>query len=71
MMAEKFDTLVLFSGDSDFNYLVLELKKLGKKIIVVSYRDFISRELARSSDKYISLDKMENYIKRNKKNHPG
>ena len=63
-MAKQFDTLVLFSGDSDFHYLVIKLQEKKKKVIIVSYRDHISRELARSSDKYISLDKLEKYIKR-------
>lgn len=65
-MIKQFDTLVLFSGDSDFHYLVVKLQEKNKKVIIVSYRDHISRELAKSSDKYISLDKLEEYIKRDK-----
>lgn len=36
LLSEAYDTLVLFSGDSDFDYLIKTLKNKGKKIIVIS-----------------------------------
>lgn len=63
-MAGRFDTFVLFSGDSDFDYLLKNLKGKGKRIIVVSTKNHISKELIDSSDKYIDLKKLKTYIQR-------
>jgi len=41
----NFDTFVLFSGDSDFVYLIDFLKKRGKKIVVLSRRGHVANEL--------------------------
>ena len=41
----KYDELIIFSGDSDFQYLVKKLKDVGKKIKVFSSRKTISWEL--------------------------
>ena len=46
---DKYDTFVLFSGDSDFKYLVKYLKKRSNKtVIVISRRGHISKELRES-----------------------
>lgn len=63
-MINKFDTLVLFSGDSDFNYLICNLKKKNKRIIVVSSKYHIAKELIKNIDKYIDLRKLKQQIKR-------
>ena len=65
-MIERFETLVLFSGDSYFNYLLKNLKKKNKKIIVVSTKEHIAKELIESCDKYIDLKKLRRQIKRKK-----
>lgn len=44
----NYDTLVLFSGDSDFVYLLEYLKKHGKKIVVLSRRGHVANELRRT-----------------------
>lgn len=62
--ADRFETLVLFSGDSDFNYLLRNLRKKNKKIIVVSTREHVARELVKSCDKYIDLKKIKQGIER-------
>lgn len=46
----NYDTFILFSGDSDFVYLVRFLKKHGKKIIVLSRRGHVANELRTSKD---------------------
>lgn len=56
-----YDTIILFSGDSDFAYLLDLLKELGKKIIIISSKSHISRELLRRGE-FINLDKMRNQI---------
>ena len=61
---EKFDTLVLFSGDSDFDYLIRKLRAVNKRVIVISTRKHISKELIESSNKYIELKKLRKLIER-------
>lgn len=59
---EKFDTAILLSGDSDFAPVVQRLKGKGRKVIVMSAKGHISRELIRLSDKYINLKKLKKEI---------
>jgi len=66
-LQDKFETLVLFSGDSDFAYLLEKLRKKGKKIVVVSAKYHISKELIINSDKYFDIKKLRPYLERNKK----
>lgn len=63
---DKFDTLVLFSGDSDFDYLIRKLRAKSKRIIVISTKHHISKELITSSNKYIDLKKLRKLIERKK-----
>lgn len=65
-MMNKFDTLVLFSGDSDFNYLLKKLRGVSKNVVVISSRYHVSRELVENSDKYIDLKDLKDLIKREK-----
>jgi len=60
----QYKSLVLFSGDSDFDYLLKELKKQGKKIFVVSLKHHIAKELIRSADYYFDLKKIKAVIER-------
>lgn len=53
-----YDTLVLMSGDSDFAYLLDILKKNGKRVIVLSARDHIARELVERG-MYIDLHRLQ------------
>jgi uncharacterized LabA/DUF88 family protein len=64
ILKDSYQTLILFSGDSDFKYLIETLKKEGKRIIVVSSKHYISKELIEVADKFISLKKLKNFIKR-------
>jgi len=65
-LLESYDTLILFSGDSDFNYLVKQLRQKGKKVIIISSRYHISKELIESSTRYIDLKKLRGEIERKK-----
>ena len=56
---EEFETLVLFSGDSDFDYLVRRLKEKGKRVLVISTRYHIAKELIGSCDKYLDVLKFK------------
>lgn len=59
----SFDTCVLFSGDSDFAYLLDLMKQEGKKVIVVSMRGHIARELIVRA-KYIPLPRLRSSIEK-------
>lgn len=53
---EKYDTVFLWSGDSDFHLLLQYLQSKKKKIIVVCARSFVSKELDSNSDLFIPAD---------------
>lgn len=59
--SDKYGTLILCSGDSDFAYLVDLLKEKGKWVITFSTRGHISRELIERT-KYIDLRKLREFI---------
>lgn len=56
-----YDTLILFSGDSDFAYLIDILKEQNKQIIIVSSKSHISRELLRRGQ-FIDLNQIRTEI---------
>src|SRR3989344_3649970 len=62
-------TLFFFSGDSDFGYLLDLLKHRGKRVLVVSTRGHISKELLERA-KYIDLRKLKKEIIFNKNQEP-
>ncbi|MBU1016697.1 NYN domain-containing protein [Patescibacteria group bacterium] len=59
-----YKNLILFSGDSDFDYLVKYLRKAEKKVVVISLKHHISRELIESADFYMDLKKIRKFIER-------
>ncbi len=65
--APKYQTIALFSGDSDFSYLLERLKQDYEiNSLVFSTRGHISRELILSADKYFDIRKFRaefEYIK--------
>ena len=65
----NFDTAILLTGDSDFAFIVRRIKKLKKRVLVMSTRGHISIELIRLA-KYIDFRKIRNEIEL-KKNLPG
>jgi len=58
---QNFQTCILMSGDSDFAPLLDELKSQGKRVIVMSSKQHISRELIERA-KYINLKKLKDWI---------
>src|SRR3989344_4742308 len=56
---EKYDSVVLFSGDSDFVKLLSYLKNKSKKIIVVCTRKSMSKELDEIKDKFIPAESLK------------
>lgn len=63
---EDFDTLILFSGDSDFDYLLKEVKAKGKKTVVISMKYHVAKELIKRTDEYIDSTKIRKLIERKK-----
>lgn len=59
---KKFDTAVLLSGDSDFAPIVKRIKERNKKVIIMSAKDHVSRELIELSNKYLNLKKLRGKI---------
>lgn len=59
--SKDFDTCILMSGDSDFASLVDELKRQGKRVIIMSSKSHISRELIERA-KYINIKKLKSLI---------
>lgn len=55
-LVEKFNIVVLFSGDSDFAYLVKILHKKSKKLFVFSSKKTLSWELKLKADKCFLLE---------------
>jgi uncharacterized LabA/DUF88 family protein len=66
---EQYDTVMLFSGDSDFGKLLGYFKSKGKKIIVVSTRSRMSIELERVADKFIPAEAMKDLLRYDNKNN--
>ena len=58
---DKYDTAILVSGGSDFAVPVDRIKKAHKRIIVVSTRGHISRELLERA-KFIDFRKLKEKI---------
>jgi len=67
---QEFSTAVLLSGDSDFAPVIERMKENNKKVIVMSSKHHISRELIRLSDKYINLKKLRDKIELINKKSP-
>ncbi len=66
---DKYDAVLLWSGDSDFHFLLNYLKSKGKKIITICARDFASDELRTSSNLFLPADPLKNlleYVSENK-----
>lgn len=61
---DNFDTFILFSGDSDFAYLLDYLNNKKKKTIVISTRWHIAKELIESADLYQDIYKLRRKILR-------
>lgn len=57
----NFDTIILMSGDSDFAPLLDAVKAQNKKVLVVSTKGHISKELLDRA-KYINLRKLKDFI---------
>lgn len=62
LLTEQYDTAVLMSGDGDYQAAVDAVQAKGKRVIVISTRDHIARELIESADLFLWLDNFRNYL---------
>lgn len=60
---DQYDIFVLFSGDSDFMYLMNLLKICNKRIIVFSTRKQIAREVLKNFE-FINMSNLRKYLER-------
>jgi len=60
----KINEIILFSGDSDFSYLVKNIRKLGKTATIFSSRKTLSWELKLQASQVRYLDDLEGKFKR-------
>ena len=59
---DKYDTMILISGDSDFEPLLrLMKKKYKKRCLVIATKHSISIELIKCA-KYVNFNKLKKYI---------
>ncbi|HNU96400.1 MAG TPA: NYN domain-containing protein [Candidatus Magasanikbacteria bacterium] len=58
----KYDTVMLFSGDSDFGGLLSYLKTKGKKIVVVCTRNRMSIELEKVADVLVPAETLKEFL---------
>lgn len=57
----NFDTLILMSGDSDFAPLLDAIKTQHKRVLVMSTKGHVAKELLDRA-KYINLKKLKDFI---------
>lgn len=61
---DSYSKAIIVSGDSDFVSLVKYLKYRNKKVIIISAKGHVARELLKCSDKYINLNTLREEIER-------
>lgn len=63
-LLDQYDVCFLFSGDSDFDVVLKQIRGNGKRCIVFSTKGHISIELIRSSNKYFDIKKFKSHWRR-------
>ena len=61
---KKYNTAILFTGDSDFLALVTYLRRSGKKVYIFSSKNNISEELRIGGNGYFDVLKIKEVIKK-------
>ena len=68
-LVRKYNTAILFTGDSDFLALVSYIKKYNKKVYIYSSQNNISSELRTGGDGYTDVLKIDDDIWRSEVRH--
>lgn len=58
---KEFDTAIIMSGDSDFVSLVNLLRGNNKKVIIISTRWHVAKDLIQSADYYMDINKFRDF----------
>lgn len=61
---DSYSKAIIVSGDSDFASLIKYLQYRKKKVIVISSKGHVARELLMCADKYINLNSLRQEIER-------
>ena len=56
--SNNFDVVVLCSGDIDLKEAISLVKKLGKKVIIMSHRKLASKEIVKEADLFINIEEL-------------
>ncbi len=59
-----YSTAILMSGDSDFHALVKYLQGKSKKVVVISSKGHVAKELIDSANKYINFNSLRGLVER-------
>jgi uncharacterized LabA/DUF88 family protein len=59
LINDEFDEIIFFTGDSDYRFLLEEIKKVGKKIIIYSTSTTVSRSLILLADEVVRIDQID------------
>lgn len=59
---QKYDTAILFTGDSDFLGLVNYIRARGKKVYIYSSRNNVSTELRTGGDGYVDVLSLDSNV---------
>ncbi len=63
MSVSKISAIILFSGDSDFTYLIKIIHQKKKKMFIFSSRKTLAYELKLNADKYFLLENIPSLTK--------
>jgi uncharacterized LabA/DUF88 family protein len=61
---DKYDTAVLFSGDSDFTPMVTFLQTHHKRVVVISSMQNTARELKAAADLFLEIEDLQTLLRR-------
>lgn len=67
LQKDSYDSAILFSGDSDFEYVVNKLKQFDKKVVVFCAESGLSRELKKAANQVSLLGNIRAEIEYSKK----
>ncbi|MCL4520290.1 MAG: NYN domain-containing protein, partial [Firmicutes bacterium] len=62
--ADRYDVVVLMSGDGDFERAVELLRSKGKEIVGVGTRGMIASELENACDRYVKLEEIRSEVEK-------
>lgn len=60
----QYTTAVLLSGDSDFEPLIKYLQGKKKRVVVISSKGHVSKELLQAADEYVNFNKLRDFVER-------